>query len=349
MRPAIVDVEFTTQGQFTVNLELNLEAILAGISPELEDTDDSPNAAQYDALRAMSAAQLEAELQSHLADLQQGFAVQFDGQDALMQYQNAEIPEVGNIDIARVSQVRYSGAIPPASQQAVWRFDAENGNCVIRFKQPGMDKAASFWLTGGQASPSFPLHASVVPQDFWVETANFIKLGFFHIVPVGMDHMLFVLGLFFLSLKWRPLLSQVTAFTVAHTITLGLSMYGLISVPDAIVNPLIALSIAYVGIENLVTKELKPWRVLVVFAFGLLHGIGFASALTSMQLQRSDYLHALISFNVGVELGQLSVLLMAFIAFALWFGGQPYYRKAFVIPGSLLIGLTGLVWTVQRL
>lgn len=349
MRPAIVDVEFTTEGRFHVNLELNLEAMLAGIGPQHRDTEDSPQAARYNELRQWSASDLEVLLREQWPRLLKGLGLYLDDEAVAMRLQSVAIDAVGDVELPRSSRLQLEGKVRSGSQAAVWHYAAEYGNCVIRFQQPGMDKAASFWLSGGQPSPAFPLDAVVVPRDFWVETGRFIELGYLHIVPVGLDHMLFVLGLFFLSLKWRPLLSQVTAFTVAHTITLGLSMYGLISLPAQIVEPLIALSIAYVGVENLLTRELKPWRIMVVFAFGLLHGIGFAEALTSMQLERADYLHALISFNIGVELGQLSVLLMAFVAFAMWFGRERWYRRAIAIPGSLLIALTGLLWTLQRL
>ena len=111
-----------------------------------------------------------------------------------------------------------------------------------------------------------------------------------HILPKGLDHILFVLGIFLLSPRWKTMLLQVTAFTVAHSITLGLSIYGIVSLPSRIVEPLIALSIAYVAIENLLTRELKPWRLALVFMFGLLHGLGFAGVLRELGLPREEFL-----------------------------------------------------------
>jgi hypothetical protein len=139
-------------------------------------------------------------------------------------------------------------------------------------------------------------------------------LGYTHILPKGTDHILFVLGIFLLSTRWRPILAQVTAFTVAHTITLGLTIYGIVSLSPRIVEPLIALSIVYVAVENVVTPELRPWRVALVFAFGLLHGMAFAGVLSQLGLPRTEFLTALLCFNAGVELGQLSVILGAFPA-----------------------------------
>ena len=118
---------------------------------------------------------------------------------------------------------------------------------------------------------------------------RYLTLGFTHIVPHGLDHMLFVLGIYLLSRRARSVLCQVSAFTVAHSITLGLSMYGVVSVSPRIVEPMIAISIAYVAIENLFLSELKSWRVVLVFAFGLLHGMGFAGALKDLGLPRSEF------------------------------------------------------------
>ena len=128
---------------------------------------------------------------------------------------------------------------------------------------------------------------------------QYLWLGYTHILPQGLDHILFVIGLFLLSPRLKTLLLQVTAFTIAHSITLGLSMYGIVSLPPRVVEPLIALSIAYVAIENLLTRELKPWRVALVFTFGLLHGLGFAGVLRELGLPRAEFLTALLTFNAG--------------------------------------------------
>ena len=116
----------------------------------------------------------------------------------------------------------------------------------------------------------------------------------------------------------------------------------------AIVEPLIALSIAYVAIENLVTTELKPWRLALVFAFGLLHGMGFAGVLQDLGLPRAQFLTALVTFNGGVEAGQLTVIGLAFAAVVYWRANRPAYRRFIVQPASLAIALAGLYWTVQR-
>lgn len=177
---------------------------------------------------------------------------------------------------------------------------------------------------------------------------RFLKLGFLHILPYGLDHILFVLGLFFFSVKMRPLLIQVTAFTLAHSITLGLSLVGVFSLPASIVEPLIALSIAVVALENIFFRTLRPSRWIVVFGFGLIHGMGFAGVLRGLGLPEGQFLSTLLSFNLGVEFGQLAVILLAFAA-TFWAWRKPWYHKGIVIPVSVLIALVGLYWTVTRI
>ena len=182
------------------------------------------------------------------------------------------------------------------------------------------------------------------------ELATFIQLGFRHIVDLGaLDHILFLLALaaIYRFRDWRSTLWVVTAFTVGHSITLALSLYGVFHLPSTVVEPLIAASIAFVAIENIFTTKLNPWRPFVVFFFGLVHGLGFSAALTDLQLPRASFLPALVGFNAGVELGQLAVLAIAFVAVGA-FRGKSWYRPAFAVPASLLIAAVGLFWTVQR-
>lgn len=179
----------------------------------------------------------------------------------------------------------------------------------------------------------------------------YIKIGVQHILPGGLDHILFVLALFFSTPRLRPLLIQISAFTVAHTATLGLAASGVIAPPASVVEPLIAATIAFVAIENIVFKDMTRWRPFVVFAFGLIHGMGFAGFFGSLGLPDGQFWSALIGFNVGVEIGQLSVILMAFILFfpvRRLISDQDYRRFA-AWPASGLIGLTGLFWTIERL
>ncbi|WP_274050971.1 HupE/UreJ family protein [Thalassomonas haliotis] len=172
--------------------------------------------------------------------------------------------------------------------------------------------------------------------------------GVLHIIPKGLDHILFVLALFLLATRMSSLLWQVSAFTLAHTITLGLGIYGVVNLPATIVEPLITLSIAYVAVENIFALQLKKWRILVIFAFGLLHGLGFASVLLELGLAPGQYVLSLIAFNIGVELGQLAVILLAF-ACVWWWQSKHWYRRRIVQPLSLVIAVTGVYWFVERI
>jgi len=124
----------------------------------------------------------------------------------------------------------------------------------------------------------------------------YTKLGFTHILPYGADHILFVVGLCLLSTNIKTMLWQATAFTVAHSITLALSMKNIFVAPAPVVEPIIALSIAFVAVENMLITKLKPWRILVVFLFGLVHGMGFASALNEIGLPAGKFFTSVLSW-----------------------------------------------------
>jgi hypothetical protein len=177
----------------------------------------------------------------------------------------------------------------------------------------------------------------------------YLKLGYRHILPLGLDHILFVLSLFLLSPKLKPIILQSSAFTVAHTFTLGLAMYHVITPPSHIIEPLISLSIMLVALQNIFSPQLKPSRIGIVFLFGLVHGLGFASSLSQMGLPQNAYLSSLFMFNIGVELGQLTIILLAFFIAGKWFGTKTYYHKRIVVPVSLLIILIAGYWTVERI
>jgi hypothetical protein len=208
---------------------------------------------------------------------------------------------------------------------------------------------ATQWLEGGQTSAPVAL-AGPSRYGSRVDTIRrYLILGFTHIVPHGLDHVLFVLGIYLLSRRTRSVLLQVSAFTVAHSITLGLSLYSVISLSPAVIEPLIAISIAYVAIENIFLAELKSRRVALVFAFGLLHGMGFAGALQDVGLPRTEFLSALLGFNLGVEAGQLAVIAGAFLLVGRTFADRPWYRRRIVIPASAMIAAMAVYWTVERL
>jgi HupE / UreJ protein len=193
------------------------------------------------------------------------------------------------------------------------------------------------------AEPAFDVDALPWPHQL----SMYLRLGFHHIVPEGTDHILFVLGLFFLGITWRKLLSQTSVFTVAHATTLFLSTYGIFSLPSKFVEPAIALSIAFIALENVFSPKLGVGRLAVVFCFGLIHGLGFASSLSDVPFPKHQFIVALLGFNFGVDAGQLFVIALAFLAVG-WFRNRSWFRARIAIPCSVTIAAIGVFWAVQR-
>jgi hypothetical protein len=224
---------------------------------------------------------------------------------------------------------------------------------VTRWLEDGIHDSEPFSWAGKVRPPHGATPASAPADDPdalpWPrQAALYLRLGFRHIVPDGADHILFVLGLFFLGVTWRKLLSQTTVFTVAHATTLFLSTYGVFRLPSRIVEPAIALSIAWIAIENVFKPKLGPGRLVIVFAFGLVHGLGFASSLSDVPFPKHDFVIALLGFNFGVDFGQLFVIALAFLAVG-WFRNKAWFRPKIAIPCSLAIAAVGMVWAVQRI
>jgi hypothetical protein len=217
---------------------------------------------------------------------------------------------------------------------------------VFMNQLPGQEMRLTGSVFPAEESPLLDLH--YYQTSWWQVFANMMRQGFLHVLPLGLDHILFVLGLFLLSREWKPLLMQVTVFTVAHTLTLGLTTLGWVSVPGEIVEPIIAGSIAVVALENIFHQRYTSWRLLVVFIFGLIHGMGFAGALADLNLPVASLVVGLVGFNVGVEGGQIAVILLALVL-TFWIKDQAVYRKRIVVPVSIMISCMGLYWMVERL
>ena len=202
-------------------------------------------------------------------------------------------------------------------------------------------------LVSTKVADSVPGTVKAGDSGWWQSFVTFMRQGFVHVLPMGMDHILFVLGLFLLSRELKPLIYQVTCFTLAHTLTLGLATMGWVKAPAEVVEPIIALSIAVVALENIFHPRYTPWRLLIVFGFGLIHGLGFAGALSELDLPTSSLIVGLLGFNVGVEFGQLAVIAFALMAtFGMKDDGK--YRRYVVIPCSIVIAAMGLWWFAQR-
>ena len=340
-----VTIVLNGDGGFQAEVGLDADALALGLPLEA----DSEEVAE--GMRELAEDQFDRAVQRARDAVRDDIRIAFDSApvDFEVQFPHHGTPAAAEADPPTVlgALARLTGRIPVGSRELTIRLPAKYKTVSLQIHSPSLETPSNTLLDPGQASPPFPLvdTGREVPRQGVF--SSYLKLGFTHIVPKGLDHILFVLGLFLLSTRWRPLLYQVTAFTVAHSVTLALSMQGVVSLPERFVETLIALSISWVAIENIATSELKPWRIALVFCFGLLHGLGFAGVLSELGMPDGQFLAALLSFNLGVELGQVSVVLMAFAALGR-FRNLEGYRRYVIFPCSAAIAATGLWWAVTR-
>ncbi|MEM6727283.1 MAG: HupE/UreJ family protein [Pseudomonadota bacterium] len=360
-QPAIANV---TVGPATVEMaiSLNAEALIAGVDQSrFSDTNDAPEAEEYDRLRALEGPVLADLIAESWPMLASGVTLEGAGDVTLS---SAEVMPSASEELARETNVVLSAPLDPGVEGVRLGWAAEYGTLILRQERDGDVYAAL--LQGGELSELLPVTGvaqETAGETFW----RFLVEGFEHIIPKGLDHILFVLGLFFFALRWSPILWQVTAFTVAHTITLALATLEVITIPEEwmwLVEAFIALSITYVAAENILRPRLGWWRPMVVFLFGLLHGLGFASVLGDLGLAQGQFIVSLVAFNIGVEIGQLAVILCAFLLIIAGVYAAriarlddpeeemvrdlPEMYRANAIVGSLIIGIIGAYWFVER-
>jgi len=343
--PSVSDLEINGN-TVRLNIKLNIESFVARIDLQsLNDTDDTENANDYDLFRAMEPDQLEEAFRLFWPDMSK--KLQIKAPDALeLELTDVIVPLTGDTELPRQSEIMIRAELDEADSSVRLSWPADFGTLIVR--QQGVDSPYTGYIDGGGTTdPVF--RSGSVERSAWQSFIYYIPVGVTHIIPKGLDHILFVLGLFLLANGLRPLVLQITVFTLAHSITLLLGALGWVSVPAVIVEPLIAASIIFVAVENILTDSLNRWRMVVIFFFGLLHGLGFASVLGEFGLPATQFIPALLGFNVGVELGQLAVIAVAFFTIAIWCRKRPWYRRLVVIPASIIIALIGCWWLVERI
>jgi hypothetical protein len=340
-----VHLKLRADGNFVADVTCDADALAMGVA---SSPDSASLAEQIDALDAAAREELVVSLEELL---KRRLRVRFDGTPApfdvsLPERSTARAADSPPSSLGHVA--RLSGRVPTGARDVTFFASRSFPPVRLRVTREGMAQTQSEVLQRGEESRSFPLAGGPGEAASGLVVPRFMGLGFSHILPKGLDHILFVIGLALLSPRLKPLLAQVTAFTLAHTFTLGLSTYGVLWLSPRVVEPLIALSIVYVAVENLLTSRLRPARLVLVFAFGLLHGLGFAGALTELGWPEGRRLLALLAFNAGVELGQLAVigLLLLLLAVAARAGVA---QERIVRPVSLLIAAAGLYWALERL
>ncbi|MGA1683470.1 MAG: HupE/UreJ family protein [Gemmobacter sp.] len=312
--PAIADLA-AEGGRVELSLRVIAEAHLSGIDLDgLANTNDAPAAELYDALRALEPGALALRIRGDWAAMFGGLELAADGAPLRLELAEVIVEDQPDPELARFSRVVLGATLPEGARALTLGWPRGQGALVLR--QQGVAEPFTGYLEGGTQSPEIALAGGAAAQGAGAVLAEYVPVGFDHILPKGLDHILFVLGLFFLGARLSGLVWQVSAFTAAHTVTLALGVLGWVAVPGAIVEPLIAASIVFVAVENIFARGLSPWRPLVVFGFGLLHGLGFASVLADFGLPEGQVIPALIGFNIGVEVGQLTVIALAFLCMA---------------------------------
>jgi hydrogenase/urease accessory protein HupE len=184
-------------------------------------------------------------------------------------------------------------------------------------------------------------------QGSWAVVKRFAASGVHHIL-IGPDHLLFLIGLLLLGGTLRRLVLVVSAFTIAHSITLSLAVLRVVSPPPWLVEPAIALSIVYVGADNLTVRGGRDVRAWIAFAFGLIHGFGFANVLREMDLPPRALGWSLLSFNLGVEIGQLAVVIVVASVLSEIRSKSPDTGRRLAVAGSVVVIAAGAFWFVQR-
>ena len=332
-----IDIKFTT----------NLEAYLAGVDFSIiNNTNEHDEEEYYKKLRKLNKSELTEIFLKKWDSFISLFYISLEDGTKLnnFNFSKVDTENIDNPDVSRLSTVHFFIENPGMKS---FTFQASSILGEIIFRQTGVQNGVTQYLFTGEKSE---IVSSVAGKPIiWYDTFfEYIPVGFTHILPKGLDHILFVLGLLFLTPKFYPLLLQISIFTLAHTITLAISSLKIITISSKIVEPLIAASIIYIAVENFFNSSLTKNRSITIFFFGLLHGLGFASVLSSFGLPSTNFVWALVGFNIGVEIGQIAIIFVFYTICIYWINTKNYYTKFISMPGSAIIALIGVFWFFER-
>ena len=332
-----IDIKFTT----------NLEAYLAGVDFSIiNNTNEHDEEEYYKKLRKLNKSELTEIFLKNWDSFISLFYISLEDGTKLnnFNFSKVDTENIDNPDVSRLSTVHFFIENPGMKS---FTFQASTILGEIIFRQTGVQNGVTQYLFTGEKSE---IVSSVAGKPIiWYDTfLEYIPVGFTHILPKGLDHILFVLGLLFLTPKFYPLLLQISIFTLAHTITLAISSLKIITISSKIVEPLIAASIIYIAVENFFNSSLTKNRSITIFFFGLLHGLGFASVLSSFGLPSTNFVWALVGFNIGVEIGQITIIFVFYAICIYWIKTKNYYTKFISMPGSAIIALIGVFWFFER-
>lgn len=346
-QPSVADFEvanLTLSMKIITNLETLLNDGSNGLSAVISGEVERANKGSY---LDLSSGEIKELLFRSWPFLMPGIFFKANQVDLQLHLANVLIDFNEGAEAEKTVTIFVTSQIPAGSEYLTFGWSEKFGDLVIR-EQGDKESLYSGYLSKGEISPKLLLKVEG-NLSHSAQFLSYIFSGLYHIIPVGFDHILFIVGLYLVSNQLRLLVLQVSLFTFAHTITLGLASFEIISVSSAIVEPIIALSIIYIGLENYFVRERNNYRNILIFGFGLLHGLGFAGVLTSLELTSEGIFLPLLAFNIGVELGQILVLIFCFISFGYWFRSKLWYYSRVVRPLSSLLVMTGLFWLIERI
>ena len=351
IKPSIAD--FTYDENFlNIKIRLNAELILSNIdASKISNTNSSSLSDIYDKLRILNKIELEELFKSSWQEISTNIDIKINNETKKINLINIEVEDIKNFEISRDTHIYLQVLLNNNSEYFTFSWIKKYGPIILRENNNDKLENELFteYLQSGIESNQFSFNE----KNFKNRLNSFIKffvLGVQHIIPKGLDHILFIFGLFLFSSSLKKLITQITIFTIAHSITLIFVSLSLMKINPQIVEPIIALSIVYVGIENIFKNYVKEYlRYVVILFFGLLHGLGFALVLSDIGYRSTDLFINLISFNIGIEVAQISIVLVLYLLVALNFAKNKNYRMFFQVPSSILISSIGLYWFFERI
>ena len=351
IKPSIADFTYD-ENYLNFKIRLNAELILSDIDASIVSNTDSSSLSEiYDKFRTLSKKDLEKIFQNSWSDISSNIDIKINNESKKIILIKTEVEDIKNFEISRDTHVYFRVLIDKNSEKFTFRWIKNFGPIILREINNNKleDELVTEYLQPGIESNQFSFREKNFSKTL-NSFSKFFVLGLQHIIPKGLDHILFIFGLFLFSSSLKKLITQITIFTIAHSITLIFVSLSLIRINPQIVEPIIALTIFYVGVENIFKNYIKEYlRYIVILFFGLLHGLGFALVLSDIGYRSTDLFINLISFNIGIEVAQISIVLALYLLIALNFAKNKNYRILFQVPSSLLISCIGLYWFFERI
>ncbi len=351
IKPSISDFTYD-ENYLNVEVRLNAELILSNIdASNISDTNSSPLTEIYDRYRLLNKKDLENAILESWNDISSNIDIKINNELKKIELIKIDTQDVENFEISRDTIISFRVLLNKSSENFTFKWIKNYGPIILRENNDLKleDELVTEYLQSGKESDPIFFNENNF-RSMFISFTKFFVLGIQHIIPKGLDHILFIFGLFLFSSSLNKLIKQITIFTIAHSITLIFVSLSLIKINPQIVEPIIALSIVYVGLENIFKNYIREYmRYVVILFFGLLHGLGFALVLSDIGYRSSKLFLNLISFNIGIEVAQISIILFLYLLIAIKFSKNKYYRITFQIPSSILIASIGLYWFAERI